>query len=193
MRTQRRTTRAALICVGLLGLLLGGCGAKASNSPSGAGSSTSESMNHPSTPAAGETLMSHDSSTSSSSSSSAPMMHGTQIAGGESQFGTVLFDGTGQAIYTFDVEKTSTPACYDACAAAWPPVLTEGAPAAGAGVQAGLLGTTTRTDGKTQVTYAGHPLYFYAHEGKHEVKCHNVEMNGGRWYAVQLDGMHAAT
>lgn len=120
------------------------------------------------------------------------MMHGTQIVGGQSQFGTVLFDGTGQAAYIFDVEKTTTPACYGACAIAWPPVLTEEAPTAGAGVQAGLLGTTKRTDGRTQVTYAGHPLYFYAHEGKHEVTCHNVEMNGGKWYAVQLDGMHAA-
>ena len=58
--------------------------------------------------------------------------------------------------------------CYEGCAEAWPPVLTEGPPAA-AGVNAELLGTTTRTDGATQVTYGGHPLYFYAHEGKNVV------------------------
>ena len=76
----------------------------------------------------------------------------------------------------------------DACAEAWPPVLTAGNPVAGAGVRASLLGTTERTDGRTQVTYNGHPLYFYAHEGKHEVECHNVFLNGGTWYAVQPDG-----
>ena len=51
-----------------------------------------------------------------------------------------------------------------------------------------MLGTTRRTDGTTQVTYGGHPLYFYAHEGKHEVKCHHVYLNGGIWYAVLPNG-----
>lgn len=51
-----------------------------------------------------------------------------------------------------------------------------------------MLGTTPRTDGTTQVTYGGHPLYFYAHEGKHEVKCHDVYLNGGNWYALQPNG-----
>ena len=108
--------------------------------------------------------------------------------GADSEFGTILYDGTGQAIYMFDVETTSRPPATDACAEAWPPVLTAGKPVAGAGVQASLLGTTERTDGRTQVTYNDHPLYFYAHEGKHEVECHNVFLNGGTWYAVQPDG-----
>ena len=47
-----------------------------------------------------------------------------------------------------------------------------------------LLGTTRRTDGTTQVTYAGHPLYYYAHEGPNEVKCHNVSTHGGLWWVV---------
>ncbi|MGZ5368495.1 MAG: hypothetical protein ACXWDD_04175 [Aeromicrobium sp.] len=54
-----------------------------------------------------------------------------------------------------------------------------------------LLGTTQRTDGTTQVTYDEHPLYLYAHEGKYEVKCHSVFLNGGNWYAVQPDGRRA--
>jgi predicted lipoprotein with Yx(FWY)xxD motif len=122
---------------------------------------------------------------------SQPMGHDTSIVGADSRFGTILFDATGQAIYLFDVETTSKPACYGACAKAWPPVLTEGSPVAGAGVHGALLGTTKRTDGTVQVTYKGHPLYFYAHEGKHEVQCHDVFMNGGSWYAVQPNGMAA--
>ena len=91
----------------------------------------------------------------------------------------------------FDVEATSRPRCYGACADAWPPVLTTGDPVAGRRVDATLLGTTRRTDGTRQVTYGGHPLYFYAHEGKHEVECHDVFLNGGTWYALQPDGQPA--
>lgn len=117
--------------------------------------------------------------------------HGTKVVVGASEFGTILFDRAGQAIYQFDVEATSTPRCYGACAAAWPPVLTDGEPRAGTGVKASLLGTTQRTDGTRQVTYDGHPLYFYAHEGANEVTCHGVFLNGGNWYAVQPDGRPA--
>lgn len=113
---------------------------------------------------------------------------GTEVVTGESDFGAMLFDDTGQAIYLFDVERTSEPRCYDDCAVAWPPVLTEDDPVAGAGVDASLLGTVERTDGKVQVTYNDHPLYFYAHEGKHEVLCHDVFLNGGNWYVVQPGG-----
>jgi predicted lipoprotein with Yx(FWY)xxD motif len=113
---------------------------------------------------------------------------GTKIVAAESDFGTILFDATGQAIYMFDAEPTTEPRCYQACAEAWPPVLTGGAPLAGQRVEQSQLGTTPRTDGTTQVTYGGHPLYFYAHEGKHEVRCHDVYLNGGNWYAVQPNG-----
>lgn len=127
----------------------------------------------------------------SPSPSTRPTGTDTKVISAESDFGPILFDGRGQAIYLFDVEATTEPRCYDACADAWPPVVTDGAPLAGDGVRSSLLGTTRRTDGTTQVTYGGHPLYFYAHEGAHEVKCHDVFLNGGNWYAVQPDGDRA--
>ena len=120
-----------------------------------------------------------------------PSRQGQKIIAAESNFGTILFDDSGQAIYLFDVETTSRPRCYGRCADAWPPVLTDGAPLAGRQVEDALLGTTQRTDGTTQVTFDGHPLYFYAHEGKYEVKCHDIFLNGGNWYAVQPDGRRA--
>jgi predicted lipoprotein with Yx(FWY)xxD motif len=113
---------------------------------------------------------------------------GTVVTVADSEFGPMLFDETGQAIYLFDIEKTPTPECYDACAEAWPPVLTKGAPVAAGGARADLLSTSPRTDGSTQVTYAGHPLYFYVNEGKNEVRCHNVFLNGGLWFVVTPDG-----
>jgi predicted lipoprotein with Yx(FWY)xxD motif len=113
---------------------------------------------------------------------------GTKIQTADSQFGAVLFDGDDRAIYYFDKEKGSTSECYGACAEAWPPVLTEGAPRAGQGAKGGLLGTTERDDGSTQVTYDGHPLYYYVDDPQGEVLCHNVEEFGGLWLAVQGNG-----
>jgi len=103
----------------------------------------------------------------------------------------MLYDGSGQAIYLFDAEPTTRPVCYDDCAVAWPPVLTTGEPVGKGRVKSDLLGTTGRRDGTTQVTYAGHPLYFYADEGKYEVLCHNIEGFGGTWLVVQPDGQPA--
>ena len=68
------------------------------------------------------------------------------------------------------------------------PVLTKGDPVAGQGVERSLPATTDRADGTIQVTYNDHPLYFYAHEGKREVKCHDIFLNGGNWYVVQPGG-----
>ncbi len=116
---------------------------------------------------------------------------GTTITTGNSEFGPMLFDSKKQAIYIWEVEKSSTPECYGDCEAAWPPVLTDGAPVASGDVDGKLLGTTERTDGTSQVTYNDHPLYYYAHEGPGEVKCHNVATHGGLWWVVQPNGNRA--
>jgi predicted lipoprotein with Yx(FWY)xxD motif len=113
---------------------------------------------------------------------------GTEITVASSQFGDVLFDGSNQAIYLFDKETGSTPECYGGCAAAWPPVLTDGEPEASGAAEQGLLGTTEREDGSTQVTYAGQPLYYYAHEGPGQVLCHNVSEFGGLWLVLDASG-----
>jgi predicted lipoprotein with Yx(FWY)xxD motif len=113
---------------------------------------------------------------------------GTEVKLAESQFGPILFDASGQAIYLFDKETSAKPDCFGDCAAAWPPVLTEGEPVAGAGADAKLLGTAKREDGSTQLTYGGHPLYYYAHEGPGEVLCHGVDEFGGLWLVVDGAG-----
>ena len=105
----------------------------------------------------------------------------------------MLYDASGQPIYLFDAETTSRPECYGECAEAWPPVLTKGKPRATGTVESDLLGTTPRRDGSTQITYAGHPLYFYAHEGKYQVKCHNVNGFGGTWLVVKPNGEPASS
>jgi predicted lipoprotein with Yx(FWY)xxD motif len=110
------------------------------------------------------------------------------ITAADSEYGSMLFDERGQAIYLFDRETSDEPACYDDCAEAWPPVLTDGPPEADGDVDPGLLGTTERDDGSVQVTYNGHPLYFYADEAPGEVECHDVDDYDGTWLVVTPDG-----
>ncbi|MFL6022931.1 MAG: hypothetical protein ACJ72O_06290 [Marmoricola sp.] len=122
----------------------------------------------------------------------APARTGTVVITAGSRYGPMLYDASGQPIYLFDKETGPTPRCYAACAEAWPPVLTTGLPRARKGTRETLLGTTRRADGKLQVTYAGHPLYFYAREGKYQVTCHDVTEYGGTWLVVRPDGRAAA-
>jgi predicted lipoprotein with Yx(FWY)xxD motif len=113
---------------------------------------------------------------------------GTMIDVEDSEYGSILFDSDQQAIYLFDKETSDTSECYGDCAAAWPPVVTDGDPQAGNGIDAKLLGTTERDDGSTQVTYGGHPLYYYVDDGPGQVLCHNVEEFGGLWLVITPGG-----
>jgi predicted lipoprotein with Yx(FWY)xxD motif len=99
----------------------------------------------------------------------------------------MLFDGRHQAIYVFQNDRRNRSTCFGACAKAWPPVYTRGRPRAAKGIRQSLLGTIKRGS-RRQVTYAGRPLYFYAHEGPGEVLCHNVFLNGGLWWVIGADG-----
>src|SRR3954467_9019776 len=80
---------------------------------------------------------------------------------GTSSLGRIVVDGQSRTVYLFQKDKAGKSACSGACAQNWPPLLTKGAPKAGAGAKASLLGTTKRSDGTTQVTYNKHPLYTF--------------------------------
>src|SRR5471032_3139842 len=98
--------------------------------------------------------------TATASPSPSSAATGTTIAvATNAKLGQILVDGKGMTVYLFVADTGTASTCYTSCAQVWPPVLTTGAPQAGTGAQASLLGTTTRTDGTVEVTYAGHPLY----------------------------------
>jgi len=113
---------------------------------------------------------------------------GAQLKIVSSEFGRVVADKRGEALYLFDKEKAGKSECYGECAKAWPPLLTEGEPRAAAGADQKLLGTTKRRDGKLQVTYRGQPLYYYVHDEPGKILCQNVPEFGGTWLVVQPDG-----
>jgi predicted lipoprotein with Yx(FWY)xxD motif len=112
-----------------------------------------------------------------------------RIVAKESTFGRVLFDANGQVVYVFEIDRANRSNCTsEDCVEAWPPVLTREPPSAGEGADARLLGTIRRGDGSLQVTYNGRPLYFYEHEARGEIKCHNVDLHGGLWWVVTPRG-----
>jgi predicted lipoprotein with Yx(FWY)xxD motif len=115
----------------------------------------------------------------------------TKVQLRESKFGKVLFAGNGRVLYLFTSDTAGTSNCSGECAAAWPPFYARGKLVAGDGVNRKLLGRTTRPDGRKQVTYKGHPLYFYVHDPRGEILCHNVNEFGGDWLVVRASGKPA--
>lgn len=113
---------------------------------------------------------------------------GTKLTAVSSSYGRVVADRRGEALYLFGKEKGKQSRCYGACARAWPPLLTRGRPRAGKGIKQRLLGTTRRRNGKLQVTYAGHPLYYYVDDSPGRILCQNVTEFGGLWLVVKPSG-----
>jgi predicted lipoprotein with Yx(FWY)xxD motif len=106
-----------------------------------------------------------------------------------SDYGRILADGHGQALYLFTADKGEASNCSGDCATAWPPYIVKHAPIAVSGAKPGLVGTTRRSDGKLQATYAGHPVYYY--EGDRspgEVNCQAAVEFGGYWYVIRFNG-----
>ncbi len=107
----------------------------------------------------------------------------------DAELGTYLTDAEGRALYLFKADSAGTSACYDACAEAWPPLFTQGEPQAGSGVEANMLGTLEREDGQMQVTYGGHPLYYFARDaGPGQTQGQDVMGFGAEWYLVSPGG-----
>jgi predicted lipoprotein with Yx(FWY)xxD motif len=108
------------------------------------------------------------------------------------KLGLILVDSKGLTLYDFHKDKGTTSACYGECAKVWPPLTTSGAPQPGNGASASKLGTTKRSDGTMQVTYAGHPLYTYAADKKPgEANGNDFSSFGAQWYALKGSGEEA--
>jgi predicted lipoprotein with Yx(FWY)xxD motif len=129
-----------------------------------------------------------DQATASSGGSNADggsMIGVTDIGG----LGKVLVDSNGRTVYLFEKDTGPKSTCFGACATEWPPVTTTGKPSAGDGVTASMLGTAKRSDGTTQVTYGGHPLYLFEADKKPgDATGQNVDAFGAEWYVLSSAG-----
>lgn len=127
--------------------------------------------------------------TSSSPAPATPATAATVAVADNAKLGKILVDGGGRTLYLFEADKATGSTCYGRCASYWPPLLTNGAPQAGAGVNASLLGTTTRTDGSVEVTYGGHPLYYVVTDhNPGDATGQGVNNFGAVWDVVGPDG-----
>lgn len=195
---RHASARVPLLRLAVLCLVLSGCAETqaAEDSRSAKGTSVpgpiaTESASLETPPVSGGLPRSADRLNPTSSPAPRERRPGATVIVARSAFGSMLFSGDGQPLYLFTAEDGPRPSCFDACAVDWPPLLTEGAPQASRGARAALLGTTRRPDGRLQVTYDGHPLYTYAHEGPYQVLCHDVVEYGGTWFVVRPDGTPA--
>jgi predicted lipoprotein with Yx(FWY)xxD motif len=106
-----------------------------------------------------------------------------------SRLGQTLVDGQGRTLYLFEADKAGKSNCNGACTSAWPPYVSRGTPQAGTGVAGALLGTSIRGDGATQVTYRGHPLYYYAGDNQPgDVAGQGLNQFGAKWYVLASSG-----
>lgn len=113
----------------------------------------------------------------------------TRVQVRHGSLGRYLVDGRGRSLYLFERDRRGRSACFGACAAVWPPLLAGGHVARGAGVSSSKLGAIARRGGGRQVTYAGHPLYFYAGDSRPgQIRGEGLNQFGAPWDIVSPSG-----
>ena len=123
-------------------------------------------------------------------SASAASHKGAVVKLGQSNLGRIVVDSHGRALYVSTHDRRAKSTCYGKCARAWPPLVTRGKPRAAMGARSALLGTSLRRDGRRQVTYHGHPLYYFSKDRKAgQVLGAGLTGFGGRWDPVSAAGI----
>lgn len=106
-----------------------------------------------------------------------------------SGLGQMLVDSQGRTLYLFAKDTGTQSECTGACASAWPPLQATGTPTVGSGADASLVGTSMRSDGSPQVTYAGHPLYLFSgDQNPGDTNGEGLVAYGASWYVVSPAG-----
>jgi predicted lipoprotein with Yx(FWY)xxD motif len=166
----------AILAAAALALAIGACGSSSKKTSSSSASTTPApaATSTPSTPA---------------SSGRQYGSSGVKVALRKVSFGTVLVGPNSHTVYLFLKDKGTTSQCNGKCAVVWAPLTSSGQPQAGAGLKASLLGTSKRKDGTMQVTYGGHPVYYYDDDKKPGMtEGEGKKEFGAEWYAVGSDG-----
>jgi predicted lipoprotein with Yx(FWY)xxD motif len=132
---------------------------------------------------------SSSSTTTTPSSATSSPRPASVLATKTNSLGTFLVDAKGRALYLWDADHGSMSACNGECATDWPPLTTAGTPTAGGQAKSALLGTTKRSDGSREVTYAGHPLYYFAGDsGPGQTSGQGSDSFGSPWWVVSPGG-----
>jgi len=149
----------------------------------GCGSSSSSSTTTASTTAATPTQ-------SAANATKAPTGQGLTVQTKQDKLGTILAAGPKKmTVYLFEADKGASSTCSGACAKVWPPVLAKGVAGVGGGAVSSDVASVTRSDGGEQVTYKGHPLYYYAKDGDAgDAYGQGLTQFGAAWYVLKPSG-----
>jgi predicted lipoprotein with Yx(FWY)xxD motif len=128
-------------------------------------------------------------STPTASATHAAAAGGAAVATGKTSVGTVLVDGNGMTLYAFAADSKDHSNCTGSCATYWPPVKADAAALGHPDGVTGTLGTTMRSDGSTQLTVDGWPMYTYAGDSKPgQATGQGKNLSGGLWWVVAPSG-----
>jgi predicted lipoprotein with Yx(FWY)xxD motif len=120
--------------------------------------------------------------------SAKPAVRPATVATGATGLGRIVVDGRGHSLYLFEKDHGRS-ACSGVCASYWPPLLTTGKAVAVKGAKASLIGSIRRSDGRRQVTYAGHPLYFFSGDNaRGQTNGEGLKDFGASWYVLTPAG-----
>jgi predicted lipoprotein with Yx(FWY)xxD motif len=178
-----RHSFALAVAVAAVGLMVAGCGSSSK-------STATTSQSAASTPAQGTSAASGYASTSASGAAAPAGGAAATVSSKRDKLGTILASGPRRmTVYLFEADKGASSACSGACARVWPPVRSAGEAKVGGSAVAADLGTITRSDGSKQVTYRGHPLYFFAKDGdKSDAYGQGIKSFGAAWYVLSPSG-----
>ena len=185
---MKPTTLATLGLIALLGIA--GCGSSSSATSSSSGGGGLYGSGGGSTTSAQTNTSGGASSTTPASPAGGAVA--VVSAAKNPKLGMIIVNSKGLTLYDYHNDKGTKSACYGGCAKVWPPLTTSGAPTAKGGAKASKLGTTKRSDGTLQVTYAGHPLYTYVADKKPgDASGNDFSSFGAQWYALKGSGEEA--
>ncbi len=180
---MRRSPILAALATTAVAVAVAGCGSSgSSSSPSTSASSTTASSS----------ANGYSSGAAPKPTAAAPAGDGastTVVRVTRGKLGTYLVDASGRTLYLWKADRGMASTCNGDCAQDWPPLTTKGKPTAGTGVRASLLGTTRRSDGSLEVTYGGHPLYYFAGDSAPgQTSGQNSNGFGAEWLVVAPSG-----
>jgi len=159
--TKTRTGLGGLLAVGVVALVVAGCGGGSSGS-----------------------------SSSSSGSSGSHTATSSTLTAKSTSLGTILMTGSGRTLYLFGKDTGPKSMCSGACAANWPPFTATKKPTVSGGASSADISLIRRSDGKMQVAYNGHPLYFYSGDSSSgQTNGQGLSAFGAQWWTVSRGGL----
>ncbi len=123
------------------------------------------------------------------SAAPAPAAANSAVSLRSTPLGKVLVDAKGRTLYLFERDKTDMSSCTGACQSIWPSLTSQSKPKAMGGVSTAKLGAIAAPGGKQQVTYNGHPLYYYVGDRKPgDTTGQGLNQFGAEWYVLAGNG-----